>query len=282
MTTLKELEKQRIEKIKSLNTNELNSYVKVLLRDLVKFNNDDYIYANDSAINDINYVFDKLDEISELTGVYKPINDEIMKYLIYSEYINNFLSDIENFKIRNRLLQHNIFSAVQDLILLNVLIREFHMISISDNSSVIRSLIKTYKMMIPKMYNKLETDFEVINNYLYSVDTLNENINVSKLRIKEFLDADSGKDKDLKELGFIDFYSEFINENMKMLDLINQYNDNYSILSDINVDNVFEKHSKNFYECFDDTYKYHVPFDEFMDKQPKFNIITGEFIGGVL
>lgn len=282
MTTLKELEKQRIEKIKSLNTNELNSYVKVLLRDLVKFNNDDYIYANDSAINDINYVFDKLDEISELTGVYKPINDEIMKYLIYSEYINNFLSDIENFKIRNRLLQHNIFSAVQDLILLNVLIREFHMISISDNSSVIRSLIKTYKMMIPKMYNKLETDFEVINNYLYSVDTLNENINVSKLRIKEFLDADSGKDKDLKELGFIDFYSEFINENMKMLDLINQYNDNYSLLSDINVDNVFEKHSKNFYECFDDTYKYHVPFDEFMDKQPKFNIITGEFIGGVL
>lgn len=282
MTTLKELEKQRIEKIKSLNTNELNSYVKVLLRDLVKFNNDDYIYANDSAINDINYVFDKLDEISELTGVYKPINDEIMKYLIYSEYINNFLSDIENFKIQNRLLQHNIFSAVQDLILLNVLIREFHMISISDNSSVIRSLIKTYKMMIPKMYNKLETDFEVINNYLYSVDTLNENINVSKLRIKEFLDADSGKDKDLKELGFIDFYSEFINENMKMLDLINQYNDNYSLLSDINVDNVFEKHSKNFYECFDDTYKYHVPFDEFMDKQPKFNIITGEFIGGVL
>lgn len=282
MTTLKELEKQRIEKIKSLNTNELNSYVKVLLRDLVKFNNDDYIYANDSAINDINYVFDKLDEISELTGVYKPINDEIMKYLIYSEYINNFLSDIENFKIRNRLLQHNIFSAVHDLILLGVLIREFHMISISDDSSVSRSLIKTYKMMIPKMYNKLETDFEVINNYLYSVDTLNENIKVSKLRIKEFLDADSGKDKDLKELGFIDFYTEFIDENMKMLDLISQYNDNYSLLSDINVDNVFEKHSKNFYECFDDIYKYHVPFDEFMDKQPKFNIITGEFIGGVL
>lgn len=281
MTTLKELEKQRIEKIKSLNTDELNNYVKVLLHDLVKFSNDDYICFNDSAINDINYVFDKLDEISELTGVYQPITNEIMKYLIYSEYINNFLNEIENFKIRNRLLQHNIFSAIQNLILLGVFIREFHMISISDDSSVNRSLIETYKMVIPKMYNKLETDFEVINNYLYSADTLNDNIKYCKLRIKDLLDADSGKDKELKDLGYIDIYTEFIDENMKMLDLINQYNDNYSLLSDFNVNNVFEKHSENFYECFDDTYKFHVPFDDFMDKQPKFNIITGEFIGGV-
>lgn len=282
MATLKELEKQRLDKIKSLNTNELNGYVKVLLHELVKYTNDDYITLNDSAINDINYVFDKLDEISELTGVYSPLTDEITKYLRYSDNINLYSKIIQNLKIRNRLLQHNIFSAIQDLILLGVFIRQFYMIAISGDSTLTRSSIETYKSLIPSFYNKIEMDFEVIKNNLYSADSLNENIRYFKLRIKDMLDSDSEMDNDLKDLGYTDIYTAFINENMIMLDLIKQYDDNYALLSEFTVDNVFEKHSNDFYECFDDTYKYHVPFDEFMDKQPKFNIITGEFIGGVL
>lgn len=282
MATLKELEKQRLDKIKSLNTNELNGYVKVLLHELVKYTNDDYITLNDSAINDINYVFDKLDEISELTGVYSPLTDEITKYLRYSDNINLYSKIIQNLKIRNRLLQHNIFSAIQDLILLGVFIRQFYMIAISGDSTLTRSSIETYKSLIPSFYNKIEMDFEVIKNNLYSADSLNENIRYFKLRIKDMLDSDSEMDNDLKDLGYTDIYTAFINENMIMLDLIKQYDDNYALLSEFTVDNVFEKHSNDFYECFDDIYKYHVPYDEFMKKQPKFNIITGEFIGGAL
>lgn len=68
MVTLKELEKQRIKKIRSLNEDEINNYADFLIdemRDILELNNIDSV---EKAENEFADLLNKINELSDLTG----------------------------------------------------------------------------------------------------------------------------------------------------------------------------------------------------------------------
>ena len=68
MVSLKELEKQRIEKIKSLDDSQIKNYVDVLVKDICKLHEFNSATDPDERLNELANLYDKLKEIKELTG----------------------------------------------------------------------------------------------------------------------------------------------------------------------------------------------------------------------
>ena len=68
MVSLKELEKQRLEKIGSLNESQIKNYVDVLVKDICRLHDFNSVTNADERLNEIADLYDKLKEINEITG----------------------------------------------------------------------------------------------------------------------------------------------------------------------------------------------------------------------
>lgn len=64
---MKELEKQRIEKIKSLDNDQIMNYVDVIIDDVCELHDFHSVINPDERINEITDLYNKLNEVSDLT-----------------------------------------------------------------------------------------------------------------------------------------------------------------------------------------------------------------------
>lgn len=289
MATLRELEKQRIEKIKSLNENEVIGYIDILLKDLIKYSDYDYIKSNgDSAKDELIDVNNKLNEIIELTAdrfqnIDNAIKSERLLYIAAAKTINDIKTDVSAFKYRNHFARLSIADAVGDIGLLRMITYDLYglfMIS-DDNDDVIRkSFVDCHVMLIPELLKKIKSQLDYINDFFY-VDDGDAYIYDLKLQMKELIESNDNDKVTLKELGILDVYTALIDETMDMLKLKTKVDEAYSLIAEFDADNVFESYSVGIYnECFKD-----IPFinvDDFMRSEPKFNAVTGELIEPIL
>lgn len=285
MVTLNNLKKQRIEKIKSLNENEVIGYIDILLKDLIKYSDYEYIKSNgDSAKDELIDTNNKLNEIIELTkwrfnNIDNAIKSERLLYIAAAKTINDIKTDVTAFRYRNHFARLSIADAVADVGLLRMMIYDLYglfMIS-DDNDDVIKkSFVDCHAMLIPELLKRIKSQLEYINDFFY-VDDGDAYIYDLKLQMKELIESNDNDKVTLKELGILDVYTALIDETMEMMKLKTKVDDAYSLIAEFDNDNVFESHSVDIYnECYSEIP--FVTFDDFMKSEPKFNAVTGELI----
>lgn len=283
MVSLHDLEKKRVEKIKSLNENEVIAYTDVLLKDLIKYSDYDYIKDNlDSATVDMSDVNDKLKEIVELTGdrfnnIGNAIQSERLLYIAAAKTINDIKTDLTDFIYKNNFIRLYLADTVFEIGMLKTTIYSLYsMFLISDNDVIKKAFIDSYAKLIPECLKKIKSQLYFIKKNLFNVDDGDEYIYYLKLDMVELIESDDKDKVVLKDLGILDVYTALIDESMEMLKLEKKVADVYSSIAEFDVDNVFESFSAVSYECFSDIP--FVTFDNFMKSEPKFNAVTGELI----
>ena len=283
MVSLKQLENERIEKIKSLNEKQVIGYIDILLKDLIKYGDYEYIKENlDSAIVDLSDVNDKLKEIVDLTGdrfnnIENAIQQERLIYISGAKLINDFKTDITDFKYKNSFIRLYLADTIFEIRMLKVMIYSLYsMFLISDNDVIKKGFIDGYVRLIPECLKKIKSQLDFIKYHLFNVDDGDEYIYDLKLQMAELIESNDKDKVVLKDLGILNVYTSLIDETMEMLKLETKVDDVYSLIAEFDVDNVFESFSVASYECYSDIP--FVTFDDFMKSEPKFNAVNGELI----
>lgn len=291
MVTIKELEKERIDKIKSLDSKQLENYVNVIINDICKLHDvtetDEINY--DERIAEINDLYSKLDEIENLTNgkfnnihnyIRSCLNDKISiaENVIIHKYIN------KDAKTRISLLSYSLRDIMKGYYnfdnyakLLYNLLNDFNELSADANgkvSAMESEYIETLKTILLSLSEDLKFNIDVLNKMVYPGNQIKNDIAEIKSTIKHLAESDNETDKLLVEFGIIDTF----------IDLIDIY-ETHSEISDLSVmwkseineifaaDNIFEKYSIGKYDAASG-----VSFDDFMKNEPKLNINTGELI----
>ena len=283
MVSLHDLEKKRVEKIKSLSENEVIAYTDVLLKDLIKYSDYDYIKDNlDSATGDLSDVNDKLKEIVELTGdrfnnIGNAIQSERLLYIAAAKTINDIKTDLTDFIYKNNFIRLYLADTVFEIGMLKTTIYSLYsMFLISDNDVIKKAFIDGYVRLIPECLKKIKSQLDFIKYHLFNVDDGDKYIYDLKLQMAELIESNDKDKVVLKDLGILNVYTSLIDETMEMLKLETKVDDAYSLIDEFDVDNVFESFSVASYECYSDIP--FVTFDDFMKSEPKFNAVNGELI----
>lgn len=283
MVSLHDLEKKRVEKIKSLSENEVIAYTDVLLKDLIKYSDYDYIKDNlDSATGDLSDVNDKLKEIVELTGdrfnnIGNAIQSERLLYIAAAKTINDIKTDLTDFIYKNNFIRLYLADTVFEIGMLKTTIYSLYsMFLISDNDVIKKAFIDGYVRLIPECLKKIKSQLDFIKYHLFNVDDGDKYIYDLKLQMAELIESNDKDKVVLKDLGILNVYTSLIDETMEMLKLETKVDDAYSLIAEFDVDNVFESFSVASYECYSDIP--FVTFDDFMKSEPKFNAVNGELI----
>lgn len=289
MVTLKELEKQRIEKIGSLNESQMKNYVDVLVKDICKLHDYSNVTNPDERLNEIESLYVKLNEIKELTGAkFNNINNyinitlnadltialtvEIQRFIvkdansknyILNRWLSDILSNIHDFRLYIRLLY--------DLLI------DFNEISgVAPTVADIKSkYVDEFKIMILMLKDEIESAVDIIDNGFYTDDTIKNDIHELKVTIKNFADSDSDDDKLFVEFGLIPILADLIKAYENHAETKKMY---IKVKADIDElfadsDNVFKKYSAENYDADSG-----VAFDDYMKSQPTFNVDTGELV----
>lgn len=287
MVSLHDLEKRRVEKIKSLKENEVIAYSDVLMKDLIKYSDYEYIKDNlDSATGDLSDVNDKLKEIVELTGdrfnnIGNAIQSERLLYIAAAKTINDIKTDLTDFIYKNNFIRLYLADTVFEIGLLKTTIYSLYsMFMISDNDVIKKAFIDGYVRLIPECLKKIKLQLDFIKNNLFNVDDGDAYVYEMKLQMAELIESNDKDKVVLKDLGILDVYTSLIDESMEMLKLEKKVADVYSSIAEFDVDNVFESFSVVSYECFSDIP--FITFDDFMKSEPKFNAVAGELIKPIL
>lgn len=283
MVSLKQLENERIEKIKSLNEKQVIGYIDILLKDLIKYSDYDYIKDNlDSATGDLSDVNDKLKEIVDLTddrfnNIANAIQHERLIYISGAKTVNDFKTDITDFKYKNSFIRLYLADTIFEIRMLKVMIYSLYsMFLISDNNVIKKAFIDGYVRLIPECLKKIKSQLDFIKYHLFNVDDGDKYIYDLKLQMAELIESNDKDKVVLKDLGILNVYTSLIDETMEMLKLETKVDDAYSLIAEFDVDNVFESFSAASYECYSDIP--FVTFDDFMKSEPKFNAVNGELI----
>ena len=109
MVTIKELEKERINKIKSLNESQIENYVDVLVKELCDLHDFDSVTNPDERIDEISDMYTKLNEISDLNiakfnNIKKYITDKVNDDLLVVYAINEIKEVVKTGTMKNNLI----------------------------------------------------------------------------------------------------------------------------------------------------------------------------------
>ena len=290
MVTVKELEKQRIEKIKSLNSKQIENYIDVLVKDICKLHEFDSAANPTERLNDIENLYDKLKEIKEITGskfnnISNYINItlnadltialtvEIQRYIVKNMYLRNFilnnlfgnvLSDIHDFRLYSELLYDMLFD-----------VKEVSAIEPTVADSMKEKYADEFKITILMLKDEIEPNVALLDNAFYSDETIKTDIHELKVTIKNYADSDDENDKLFVEFGLIPILADLIKAYENHADIKKMYTDFKSDIDELfaSADNIFKKYSIENYDAASG-----ISFNDFMKNEPKFNIKTGELI----
>lgn len=283
MVTLKELENQRIKKIRSLNADEINNYADILMNEMCDILDIDNIVGADieKAENDFAELVDKLDELYDLTGYnFKGKANQSYKTMITIQLVKYIVKDAES---RNDLLSSVLSSLLMDFAnlenyigLLYQLLMDFKELSDAANVENVKlHFIDPLKKMIHETKEILDLHYKILDKSFYSDDKIKSEIHDVKVYIKTINESDNESDKMLVKHGFNSIYSGFIDvyeTNAELKELFMQFKPDIDELIS-SADNVFKKYSAEKYDAASG-----ISFTEFMKSEPKFNIDTGELI----
>ena len=292
MVTVKELEKQRIEKIKSLNSKQIANYVDVIVKDICKLHDvtavDSDNYDEKSA--EILNLYGKLHEIEDLTGdkfnnirnyITSNLNIQlsIAETVIILKYINNGAVS------RNAILSHHLKDIIVNYFdfdmysyMLYQLMLDFNELSAVAPDKIAEmkpQYITTLQNAILKLKRDIEFDINVLDGAFYSDETIKNDIRDMKLSIKNYAESDDENDKLLVEFGVIEVVADLITAYEVHAEVKESYVQ-YKLRIDelfAAADNIFKKYSVEKYDAASG-----VAFDDFMKNEPKFNVETGELI----
>lgn len=284
MVTLKQLENERIKKIKSLDLEQVKNYVDVLIKDICKLHEFNSVENPDERLNEMADLYNKLNEIKELTGrKFNNISDyidialnsdlsialtvEIQRYIVKDADAKNYalnrlfisiLSDIHEFKFNSKLL----YDILSD-----------------DTQIVVGSKKEWYiaelRAALILLKDDIETNVELIDGAFYSDETIKNDIHDLKVKIKELAYSDDVNDKLFVEFGLIPIFVDLIKSYENHADIKKRYTDFKPEINELfaNSGNVFKKYSAETYDAASG-----ISFKNFMKSQPKFNIDSGELI----
>ena len=292
MVTVKELEKQRIEKIKSLNSQQIENYIDVLIKDICRLTDiadggiDDY----DARYNELLNVYGKLDEVAELTAdkfnnirnyIKSDVNFKlsVAETVVILKYINNGAVS-RNIILSQRLKDIVVNYADFDMysVMLYQLMLDFKELSAVAPDKIDEmkpQYITPLKNVILTLKRDMDSDIEFLDGAFYSDETIKNDIRDMKLSIKNYAESDAETDKLLVEFGVIDVIADLIAAYENHAEIKESYVQ-YKLKIDelfAAADNVFKKYSAEKYDAASG-----VAFDNFMKNEPKFNIKTGELV----
>ena len=291
MVSLKELEKERVEKIKSLNDTQIKNYVDVLVKDICKLHEFNSVVNPDERLNELTDLYDKLKEVKELTGgkfnnISNYINItlnadltialtvEIQRYIVKSAYSRNFalnkifgnvLSDIHDFRLYSELLYNMLFD-----------VKEISAVAPDVAESMKAKYVDEFKIMILMLKDEIEKNVALLDDgAFYSDERIKTDIHELKVTIKDYADSDDENDKLFVELGLIPILADLIKQYENHANIKRMYTDFKSDIDEIfaSTDNVFKKYSAENYDADSG-----VSFNEYMKSQPTFNIDSGELV----
>lgn len=293
MVSLNQLEKERLEKIKSLNQDQVKNYIDILTDEICvlhDFNTVKSASDGNNRLDEIADLYTKLSEISDLTGVnFRNLKSYIAvsvnEKLITAKTVYD-IKDVVNYaKLKNMLILelirelHNNYINLQFyLVLFHGVFSKLNYVDLfvsPENSELVSAMdhvksirISEFKKVIPKTVDAINGDIERINNLFYSDDEIISGISELENDIRIINDSGDENDKLLKRFGIIDVYSNLIDCYKQQLNQKELY---VSVLSKINEliesDNVFYDYSVAEFENVSG-----IDFDDFMKKEPKFNL----------
>ena len=280
---MKELEKQRIEKIKSLDNDQIMNYVDVIIDDVCELHDFHSVINPDERINEITDLYNKLNEVSDLT------DDEynVMPYIksnldtdLLIVYTVNAVKDIVDYaNLKNYLISlliKDIFNGYVNLqfhlILFHGMFKKLNLISETADVNVVNEIkkisIAEFKKIFPKLVNDLNSNIEKIDELFYPDDVLIDDIQDMKKTLSEISASDNDYNMKLKKYGIIKSYSGLINAYIHQMELKKLFDKYKSDIVDlIESDNAFYNLSASDFEILSD-----VDFDEFMKSEMKFNL----------
>ena len=291
MVSLKQLEKERIEKIKSLDDKQIKNYVNVLVKDICKLHEFNSATNPDERLNELTDLYDKLKEVKELTGgkfnnISNYINItlnadltialtvEIQRYIVKNAYSRNYilqsllgriLSDTHDFRLYCELLYNMLFD-----------VKEISAVAPDVADSMKEKYVDEFKVMILMLKDEIEKNVALLDDgAFYSDERIKTDIHELKVTIKDYTDSDDENDKLFVEFGLIPILAELIKEYENHANIKKLYTDFKSDIDEIfaSTDNVFKKYSAENYDADSG-----VSFNEYMKSQPTFNIDSGELV----
>ena len=295
MVTLKELERKRINKIKSLSADEVDKYLDVIFTDLMNIqdvdnveNVDDPNIFNDE-IDDLN---SKLDEIRDLLGNNFRINDAIKTKAVNFEIVSHTGTKIKYSAKTFQLKMQVIRLLIRDILneygaLLNTLNNYYHLIlyqldldkviSSDGISDKVNSEINALKLEINDIFyydviagiDTITDSLKMIDSLFKSDDDLSRDIAEMKNTINDIIDSDDYKNQLYKRLGVLDAVVRLYDFYVEMQELKENYDTYKSDIDDLfKSENAFKRYSDLRYNDISGEMSY----DEFIALEPKFNM----------
>lgn len=282
---MKELEKQRIEKIRSLTTSEIENYVDVLVTDICKLHDFSTVTNPDERLNEINDLYTKLKELGDLTELefnkVKPyIKDKLNSELVNANVVNTVKDIVDSANMKNYLISLLIKNVMNQyinlqfhLVLFHGMFKKLNLLSETADVNAVNEIndvsIMEFQKIFPKLIDDLKYNIEKIDDLFYPDDVLIADIDDMKSTLSDISTADDDLNVSLRKYGLVETYSRLINAYIHQMELKKMYN---KIKADINdlleSDNAFFNYSKSDYESLSGD----ISFDEFMKSEPEFNL----------
>lgn len=290
MVSLRELEKQRLEKIGSLNESQIKNYVDVLVKDICKLHDVNTVTNPDERIDEIADLYEKLKEVNEITGgKFNNINNYIniklnsdlsvalsvgmQKYILKDANSKNILISMHLKDVLSKYADFKMYTA-----LLYDLLFDFKELSdvapdVADSKKA--TYVDVLKIPILTLKDEIETEFAILDAAFYSDETIINDIRDLKLTIKNLAESDDDNDKLFVEYDLIDVLVGLINAYENHAEIKELYIKYKAEIDELFADssNVFKKYSAAKYDADSG-----IDFNDFMKLEPKFNIDSGELI----
>ena len=297
MVNLKSLEKQRIEKIQSLENDQVKNYVDIIIAELCELHDFNTVGSADvggKRLDDIADLYGKLNEIGDavshkFNNIINYINTNVNHELLIAKSVYEVKEVVSYAKLKNKLLVSLIHSLVNDYVNLQFYLLLFHGMLKSLNyinqfapddaanigaaiGEVEKIKVAEYKKILSKIVADIGDDIETINNLFYSDGELVDGIAELKNTIADIETSPDDYESKLKTYGIIDIYGDLLDCYEFQIKLKDKYTSlNGEIVGLIESDNAFYNYSA---ADFDNVSG--VDFDEFMKVNPKFNLKTME------
>ena len=298
---IKQLEKMRIEKLRSLNDDEIEEYIAVILTDLMKLQDVDTVFKLDNPYvldDDLNDLYAKLDEIDAILSEKYRFNDIIKTMAGNFESASHVGTKIkytaETFKLRIIIIRMIFTDIINHYHLLMQMVEDFYYLLIyqlelkntvssdkpgDDVVSAIDTynlnMIDSFKYTISNIVENLDKSIANADKLFYSDEKLDDDIADMKETIISINDSSDEKEMLFKRLGVLDAVVRLYDTYVEMKEFKGFYDTVVSNIHDlIDPDNAFLDYSKLRYDDLDSD----ISFDEYMKKEPKFNINESELI----
>ena len=295
MVSLKELERKRVEKIKSLSADEVDRYLDVIFTDLMNIQDVDNVGSVDDPNifnDDLDDLYSKLNEVKDLLGDVFRIDDAIKTKAINYESASHTGTKIKYSAIGFKLRMQSIRLLIRDVLseyggLLNSLNNHYHLVlyqldldkvvSADDVSDKLVSEIGAFRLEINDMFyydiisaiDTIKDDLKFIDKLFYSDEVLSRDIADMKNSIKDIADSDDYKDKLYRELGVLDAVIRLYDYYVEMQELKETYDAYKSEIGDLlDSDNAFKRYSEIRYNDVSGD----ISFDDFIALEPKFDM----------